>query len=237
MHPDIFTFHILWQWCHLVIYFSILMERTFTVSIINNFTFTRKHLPCNFQYIIYTDCGLKYMGSHHSVGAEEAGGILDLVLMTMIMTMMVVLIYGIKTHVTAYRMNNWLFDRWLFYNPKDQDGQLQWLAETLLQAEAAGEKVHILGHIPSGDSQCYRTWSREFHKIVDRLVTTLKPLLMSLILTLTFNLIIPCVFCPCKYHQNSTNIQFSYFISILSVITTTTAKSLTLRHVSKFILC
>jgi len=46
------------------------------------------------------------VGSHHSVGAEEAGGILDLVLMTtMMMTVMVILIYGIKTHVTAYRMN------------------------------------------------------------------------------------------------------------------------------------
>jgi len=57
----------------------------------------------------------------------------------------------------------------LIYNPKDQDGQLQWLADTLHRAEAAGEKVHILGHIPSGDSQCYRTWSREFNRIIDRL--------------------------------------------------------------------
>ena len=61
------------------------------------------------------------MGSHHSVGAEEDGGILDLVLMTtmmmtmvmttmvmttMMMTMMAIIIYGIKTHITAYRMNN-----------------------------------------------------------------------------------------------------------------------------------
>jgi hypothetical protein len=65
------------------------------------------------------------------------------------------------------------FNFWLFYNPKDQDGQLQWLAETLLQAEAAGEKVHILGHIPTGHVQCYRTWSREFHKIVDRFENTI----------------------------------------------------------------
>jgi hypothetical protein len=39
----------------------------------------------------------------------------------------------------------------------------------LLKAEKEGEKVHILGHIPSGDSQCYKTWSREFHRIIDRL--------------------------------------------------------------------
>jgi sphingomyelin phosphodiesterase len=54
------------------------------------------------------------------------------------------------------------------HNPKDQDGQLQWLADTLLQAEKNGEKVHILGHITS--DQCFRTWSREFRRIVNRLV-------------------------------------------------------------------
>lgn len=73
-------------------------------------------------------------------------------------------------HVTMYRIHNSLLHRWLIYNTKDQDGQLQWLADTLLQAENAGEKVHILGHIPSGNSQCLRTWSREFHKIIERLV-------------------------------------------------------------------
>jgi hypothetical protein len=53
------------------------------------------------------DCGLKYIGSHHSVGAEKTGGILDLVSMTMMMIMMVILIYGIKTHIIiAYRINN-----------------------------------------------------------------------------------------------------------------------------------
>ena len=49
---------------------------------------------------MYSDCGLEYMGSHHSVGAEEAGGILDVVsmmtIMTMMMIMMVILFYGIK---------------------------------------------------------------------------------------------------------------------------------------------
>jgi sphingomyelin phosphodiesterase len=60
------------------------------------------------------------------------------------------------------------FSRWLIYNPRDPDGQLKWLAETLLQSEKAAEKVHILGHIPSGDVECLRTWSREFHKIIDR---------------------------------------------------------------------
>ncbi|KDR09869.1 Sphingomyelin phosphodiesterase [Zootermopsis nevadensis] len=65
---------------------------------------------------------------------------------------------------------NW----WLVYNPKDQDGQLQWLADTLLQAENDGENVHILAHIPTGDTECLRTWSREFHKIIDRFENTIR---------------------------------------------------------------
>jgi hypothetical protein len=63
-----------------------------------------------------------------------------------------------------------IFDRWLIYDPKDQDGQLKWLAETLLQAEKNSEKVHILSHMPSGYNSCLKTWSREFHKIIHRLV-------------------------------------------------------------------
>ncbi|KAJ4436564.1 hypothetical protein ANN_16597 [Periplaneta americana] len=64
------------------------------------------------------------------------------------------------------------FNWWLWHNPKDQDEQLLWLAQTLLEAEKNGEKVHILGHIPSGDNSCLRTWSREFHKIMDRFEAT-----------------------------------------------------------------
>jgi sphingomyelin phosphodiesterase len=74
-------------------------------------------------------------------------------------------------HITVYKINTWLIDRWLISHPKDQDGQLQWLADTLLQAEKDNERVHILGHIPSGDSGCQRTWSREFRKIIVRLVS------------------------------------------------------------------
>ncbi|XP_023725625.1 sphingomyelin phosphodiesterase [Cryptotermes secundus] len=62
---------------------------------------------------------------------------------------------------------NW----WMIHNPKDQDGQLQWLADTLLQAEKNGEKVHILGHITS--DQCFRTWAREFRRIVSRFENTI----------------------------------------------------------------
>jgi hypothetical protein len=63
-----------------------------------------------------------------------------------------------------------ILDRWLIYDPKDQDGQLKWLAETLLKAEKNNEKVHILSHMPSGYNSCLKTWSREFHRIIHRLV-------------------------------------------------------------------
>lgn len=58
---------------------------------------------------------------------------------------------------------NW----WLWYQPRDPYGQLQWLADTLLQAEKDGEIVHILAHIPA-NNECHSTWKREYLKIVDR---------------------------------------------------------------------
>ncbi|XP_072757179.1 sphingomyelin phosphodiesterase-like [Anoplolepis gracilipes] len=58
---------------------------------------------------------------------------------------------------------NW----WLWYQPKDPDGQLQWLADTLLQAEKDGELVHILAHIPA-NNECQVSWKRQYLKIVDR---------------------------------------------------------------------
>nr|CAD7195607.1 unnamed protein product [Timema douglasi] len=62
---------------------------------------------------------------------------------------------------------------WLVYQSKDPYGQLKWLAETLLQAEKDGEKVHILQHIPTGSKDCVEVWSREYHKIVDRFENTI----------------------------------------------------------------
>lgn len=55
----------------------------------------------------------------------------------------------------------------MWYQPRDPYGQLQWLADTLLQAEKDGEFVHILAHIPA-NNECYSTWKREYLKIVDR---------------------------------------------------------------------
>nr|CAD7259209.1 unnamed protein product [Timema shepardi] len=69
----------------------------------------------------------------------------------------------------CYNLNIKAELNWLVYQSKDPYGQLKWLAETLLQAEKDGEKVHILQHIPTGSKDCVEVWSREYHKIVDRL--------------------------------------------------------------------
>ncbi|KAH9635682.1 hypothetical protein HF086_003406 [Spodoptera exigua] len=45
----------------------------------------------------------------------------------------------------AYKYN-W----WLVYDPLDAKRHLDWLVEELYKAEKAGEKVHILAHIPAG---------------------------------------------------------------------------------------
>jgi hypothetical protein len=43
----------------------------------------------------------------------------------------------------------------------------------LLEAEKAGEKVHILAHIPNGDEDYHKPCSREFRRVVDRFHNTI----------------------------------------------------------------
>ncbi|KAF2894532.1 hypothetical protein ILUMI_11660 [Ignelater luminosus] len=62
---------------------------------------------------------------------------------------------------------------WLVYQDKDPYGQLQWLVEVLTEAEKNKEAVHILSHIPPGDSECFKQWSHEFRRIVDRFSNTI----------------------------------------------------------------
>ncbi|XP_047022041.1 sphingomyelin phosphodiesterase-like [Helicoverpa zea] len=68
----------------------------------------------------------------------------------------------------AYKYN-W----WLVYDPLDQKRHLDWLIEELYKAEQAGEKVHILAHIPPGVSDLTLTWTREYNKIVNRFSKTI----------------------------------------------------------------
>ena len=59
---------------------------------------------------------------------------------------------------------NW----WLWYDPRYPVNQLQWLADTLLNAEKNGEFVHILSHIPANSNGCLNSWKREYLKIIYR---------------------------------------------------------------------
>lgn len=57
---------------------------------------------------------------------------------------------------------------WLVADSQDLGSQLEWLEAELNKAEAAGELVHLLGHVPPGILSAERTWSREYNRIVVR---------------------------------------------------------------------
>lgn len=59
---------------------------------------------------------------------------------------------------------NWF----LVYDDVDPFDQLAWLVTVLQDAENKGETVLILGHVPSNDNSCWRVWSQQFRRIVDR---------------------------------------------------------------------
>lgn len=78
-----------------------------------------------------------------------------------------------KSGLRVISLNNidcYLFNWWLYYdgNANSALTQLEWLHDTLLIAEKSGEYVHILAHIPSGDSQCWSVWSREYNRLIER---------------------------------------------------------------------
>lgn len=59
--------------------------------------------------------------------------------------------------------------RWLMLDSIDPAGQLHWLVEVLKSAEDNNEKVHIIGHVAPGQSDCLLTWRDNYYKIVSRL--------------------------------------------------------------------
>lgn len=65
---------------------------------------------------------------------------------------------------------NW----WLLLNTTDPLGELQWLIEQLENAELSDEKVHIIGHIPPGSSDCLKAWSSNYYRIVNRYESTIR---------------------------------------------------------------
>ncbi|XP_053603314.1 sphingomyelin phosphodiesterase 1-like [Plodia interpunctella] len=68
----------------------------------------------------------------------------------------------------AYKYN-W----WLVFDPADAKRHLDWLIQELRESELAGEKVHILSHIPPGTQDLTHTWTREYNRIVNRFSSTI----------------------------------------------------------------
>lgn len=65
------------------------------------------------------------------------------------------------------------FCRWLLLNSTDPATELQWFIYELQSAEFSNEKVHVIGHIPPGHSDCLKVWSRNFYKIISRYESTI----------------------------------------------------------------
>ncbi|XP_063219326.1 sphingomyelin phosphodiesterase isoform X2 [Bacillus rossius redtenbacheri] len=64
---------------------------------------------------------------------------------------------------------NW----WLLLNSTDPSKELQWFIYELQSAEFNGEKVHVIGHIPPGHSDCLKVWSRNYFEIINRYESTI----------------------------------------------------------------
>ncbi|XP_063678896.1 sphingomyelin phosphodiesterase-like [Bolinopsis microptera] len=61
---------------------------------------------------------------------------------------------------------------WLYLNNRDPANMLAWLVAELSWAEGAGVKVVILGHIPTGRSDCMKAFSWNYYRIIDRFEST-----------------------------------------------------------------
>jgi sphingomyelin phosphodiesterase len=66
-----------------------------------------------------------------------------------------------------------IYNFWIMLDPQYLVKQLQWLHDTLLEAEFNGEKVHLLAHIPSGEYDAFKVWVREYRFILDRFWDTI----------------------------------------------------------------
>uniref|UniRef100_A0A0K0DP58 Metallophos domain-containing protein n=1 Tax=Angiostrongylus cantonensis TaxID=6313 RepID=A0A0K0DP58_ANGCA len=62
----------------------------------------------------------------------------------------------------------------LYLNQSDPDGTMSWLVLELFKAELSGESVHILSHIPPGDSECLEGWARNYYRIIQRFSNIIK---------------------------------------------------------------
>lgn len=54
------------------------------------------------------------------------------------------------------------------YSRVEITSAMQWFHNTLLAAEQAGERVHILKHIPTNGGSCFKWWSQQYRRVIDR---------------------------------------------------------------------
>ncbi|KAK0405862.1 hypothetical protein QR680_018243 [Steinernema hermaphroditum] len=72
-------------------------------------------------------------------------------------------------------LNNALGDALNFYlyiNQTDPDGTMTWFINQLADAEAAGDKVHVVSHIPGGDTEALEGWAHNYYKVINRFEDT-----------------------------------------------------------------
>ncbi|KAF7715426.1 Sphingomyelin phosphodiesterase [Penicillium ucsense] len=69
-----------------------------------------------------------------------------------------------------YKENFWLYERTM---QSDPNGQLAWLVSELSAAEAAGERVWLLGHMPMGTGDAFHDGSNYFDQIIQRYDATI----------------------------------------------------------------
>eukprot|EP01017_Pseudomicrothorax_dubius_P007173 TRINITY_DN12180_c0_g1_i2.p1 TRINITY_DN12180_c0_g1~~TRINITY_DN12180_c0_g1_i2.p1 ORF type:complete len:411 (+),score=75.60 TRINITY_DN12180_c0_g1_i2:65-1297(+) len=62
----------------------------------------------------------------------------------------------------------------LLIDPSDPDGHLAWLIKELEESESKNQAVFIIGHIPVGDRDCTKAWSKRYQAVVERFSATIR---------------------------------------------------------------
>jgi len=76
--------------------------------------------------------------------------------------------------IVSMNMNYcYTFNWWTLIGAEDPASGLTWLSRVLQNAENNNEKVHIMSHIPPGNSDCWTTFSREYTKLTNRYESTI----------------------------------------------------------------
>ncbi|KAF8382030.1 asm-3 [Pristionchus pacificus] len=61
----------------------------------------------------------------------------------------------------------------LYVNQTDPDGSLSWFQNQLVEAEKAGDKVHVVAHIPGGSGEALEGWAINYYKVINRFEDTI----------------------------------------------------------------